>query len=97
MTGTCIWCGLEMIDDTTQNTVYACGSMQHSSSDVWSQSTGCEEIMRLCERVQRAVEAMEGSYRIIIKLNGDNEDVVFATDVDRAVGILEGEEDGKAE
>ena len=99
MTGTCIWCGLEMIDDTTQDTVYACGSMQHSSSDVWSQSTGCVEIMRSRRRIQRATKTLEDANQMMMRLD-DDEDVSWVVEsqtVLHAIEILEGEEDDEAE
>ena len=63
MAETCIWCGHEPLDDMAHETVYACGSVQHPRSDVWSQSAGCVEIMRSRERIQRAVEVLEGAER----------------------------------
>lgn len=54
----------------------------------------------LNERVKQAVEVLEGGDRIMMMLDEDDEDVSFvvpATDVDRAVGILEGEEDEQAD
>jgi hypothetical protein len=55
----CIWCGLELLDDTTHDTIFSCGTVQHPRSDCWSQSTGCEEIMRSRERIQRADQDIE--------------------------------------
>ena len=55
----CIWCGLELLDDTTHDTIFACGTVRHPRSDRWSQSTGCKEIMRSREQIQRADQDME--------------------------------------
>ena len=79
----CIWCGLELLDDTTHDTIFACGTVQHPRSDCWSQSTGCEEIMRSRERIKRAVEVLEGAERC----NGGWLDVI---EVDQAIAILKG-------
>lgn len=100
MTEACIWCGHEPLNDTTHETVYACGTVQHPRSDVWSQSAGCMEIMRSRNRIKRAVEVLEGGERIMMMLDEDDEDVSFvvpATDVDRSIGILGGEEDEQAD
>ena len=95
----CKYCGCDKFNaDSVSMTRFRCGSSYWHNEEMWQIANGCAakcavQLVELKERVQRAVEALEGSYRIIIKLNGDNEDVVFATDVDRAIEILEGEED----
>ena len=100
MAETCIWCGHEPLDDMTHETVYACGSVQHPRSDVWSQSTGCAEIMQSRERIQRAVEVLEGARRICVVISDENDDpiesehdsviYVEAAEADRAAALLRG-------
>lgn len=91
----CIWCGLGLLDDTTHETIYECGTVQHPRSDRWSQSAGCVEIMRSRKRIERAIKALEDANQIMMRLD-DDEDVSLVVEsqvVSHAIEILEGEED----
>lgn len=94
----CKHCGLHATWHIHEDTFCACGTTYAGRGDYWNQSTGCVEIIQSRERIQRAVGVLEGGDRIMMMLDDDDEDedvsfVVPATDVDRAVGILGGEED----
>ena len=101
----CKWCGCGDIERQSycmQSVIvtFACGSISsvESSETRWLRDSRCAgQVGNLYKRIRGAVQVLEGSYRIIMVLNGDNEDVVFATDVDRAIEILKGETDGKAD
>ena len=96
----CIWCGLELTDDTTDDKIFACGSMLHAISGRWSQSTGCVEILQSRKRIKRAVEVLEKARRICVVISDGNDDpiesehdgviYVESTEVDRAAAILRG-------
>lgn len=99
MAETCIWCGHELVDETTNDDLFACGSSHRFSSDTWSQSKGCMEIMQSRRRIQRAVEVLEGANQIMMTLD-DDEDVSFVVEsqtVSHAIEILEGEEDDESD
>lgn len=73
MAEACIWCGHELMDDTTHENVYACGTVQHPMSDVWSQSAGCMEIIENRDRIfatdnriRRAMDLLNKSTRFHI-------------------------------
>ena len=96
----CKHCKLHATWHIDDDTVFSCGTIYAGRGDYWNQSTGCVEIMQSRERIKRAVEVLEGGDRIMMVLDDDDEDVSFvvpATDVDRAVGILEGEEDDETD
>ena len=47
----CKWCGHELVDETTNDDLFACGSSRRFFSDTWSQSKGCMEIMENRDRI----------------------------------------------
>lgn len=98
----CKYCGCEEVATKTDSEiVFRCWSSYVVEDDYWTVSNNCGarcavQLVEMRERVQRAVAVLEGSDRIMMMLDDDDEDVSFvipATDVDRAVGILGGEED----
>ena len=100
----CRWCGCGDIEDQSscmQSVIvtFACGSMSdvNISETRWLRDSRCAgQVGNLYKRIRRAVQVLEGSDRIMMMLDDDDEDVSFvvpSTDVDRAVGILGGEED----
>ena len=98
----CKYCGCEEVATKTDSEiVFRCWSSYVVEDDHWTVSNNCGarcavQLVELKEQVQRAIEVMEGGDRIMMMLDDDDEDVSFvvpATDVDRAVGILGGEED----
>ena len=98
----CKHCGCEEVATKTDfEIVFRCWSSYVVEDDHWAVSNNCGsrcavQLVELRERIQRAVEVLEGGDRIMMMLDDDDEDVSFvvpATDVDRAVGILGGEED----
>ena len=101
MTGhVCRWCGSHEIDDeTTTDTVFACGSARRLFSDICFQSAGCEEILNLRKRIAAAVEAAQQANRFDMSAERDGSMVAqlvsdggyaWASVLDDIVSILQG-------
>ena len=95
MAEACIWCGHELVDETTTDELFACGSSHRFFLDTWSQSKGCVEIMQSRERIERAIKVLEDANQMMMRLDddGDVSWVVESQVVLHAIEILEGEED----
>ena len=71
---------------------------------MWQVANGCAakcavQLVELRERIQRAVEVLEGANQIMMVLE-DDEEVSFVVEsqtVSHAIEILEGEEDDEAD
>ena len=100
----CKHCGLHAVWHIDDDTFFACGTIYAGRGDYWNQSTGCVEIMRSRERVQRAVEVLEGatrydfiaSYMPHMDKRSDGEFLEYE-EAEQAIAILKGETDGKAD
>lgn len=90
----CKWCGHELVDETTNDELFACGSSHRFSSDTWSQSKGCMEIMQSRERIQRALEAIKTLERYTVSTRGYFLQTIMRSDVIR---ILEGGDNEQAD
>ena len=98
----CKWCGLPLMDDTTESThddVFACGS-SYRSVEMWNQSIGCVEITTQRDRIRRALETLKNATRFELVRDehgcymkgrdswGNWLDVI---EIEKAMQILEGE------
>ena len=101
----CKHCGLHATWHIDDDTVFSCGTIYAGRGGYWNQSTGCEEIMRSRERVQRALKRLETATRFHLVrddhgaylkggIGGGWLDVI---EVEQAIEILKGETDGKAD
>ena len=96
----CKYCGLHATWHIDDDTFFACGTIYAGIGAYWNQSTGCEEILRSRERIQRAIEVLEKARRICVVISDGNDDpiesehdgviYVESTEVDRAAAILRG-------
>ena len=55
----CKYCGLHATWHIDDDTVFSCGTIYAGRGDYWNESTGCVEIMRSRERIQRAIEVLD--------------------------------------
>lgn len=102
----CQHCGLHATWHIDDDTVFACGTIYAGRGSYWNQSTGCVEIMRSRERIQRALQRLETATRFeLVKDDygaymkgrdswGNWLDVI---EVEQAIEILKGETDESAE
>jgi len=102
----CKYCGCDKFNaDSVSMTRFRCGSSYWPQDEMWQVANGCAakcavQLVELRERVQRAVEVLEGARRICVGLcDEDGEDVesehdgviyVESTEADRAAAILLG-------
>ena len=93
----CKYCGLHATWHIDEDTFFACGTIYAGRGDYWNESTGCEEIMRSRERIQRAVEVLEGAerydiitgYESYMERRSDGE-FIEHEEADQALEILRG-------
>ena len=100
----CKYCGCkEVATKTDSEIVFQCWSSYIVSGGLWCFSSNCGsrcavQLVELRERVQRAVEVLEGARRICVVISDDNDDpiesehdgviYVESTEADRAAAIL---------
>ena len=102
----CKYCGCEEVATKTDSEiVFRCWSSYVVEDDYWTVSNNCGarcavQLVELRERVQRAVEVLEGARRICVVISDGNDDpiesehdgviYVESTEADRAAAILRG-------
>ena len=102
----CKHCGCEEVATKTDSEiVFRCWSSYVIEDDYWTVSNNCGarcavQLVELRERVQRAVEVLEGARRICVVISDENDDpiesehdgviYVESTEADRAAAILRG-------
>lgn len=101
----CKYCGCDKFNaDSVSMTRFRCGSSYWPQDEMWQVANGCAakcavQLVELRERIQRAVEVLEGANQIMMVLE-DDEEVSFVVEsqtVSHAIEILEGEEDDEAD
>ena len=102
----CKYCGCNKFNaDSVTMTRFRCGSSYWPQDEMWQIANGCAakcavQLVELRERVQRAVEVLEGANQIMMMLDDDDEDVSFVVEsqtVSHAIEILGGEEDDETD
>lgn len=98
----CKYCGCSDVLTSSEAFVYfRCGTAYWPGTSQWTYANKCVETRAktLEERIQRAVEVLEGANQIMMTLE-DDEEVSFVVEsqtVSHAIEILEGEEDDKSD
>lgn len=98
----CKHCGLHAVWHIDDDTFFACGTIYAGIGAYWNQSTGCEEILRSRERIQRAIEVLETAvrqdfiigYLSYMEKRSDGEFMEYEQ-AEQAIKILKGGDNGQ--